>query len=124
MTKTLELALAKAAALPEAAQERIAYELLERIDTLTSLKAAIDEGVRSLMRVSELPWTSRRSSVKLVLSMPPDKPIEWSPKAKQDLRISGAIMPARLLWKWLTGCCGKYQSSQSVSAAIRPRTGT
>ena len=48
MTKTLELALAKAAALPEAAQERIAYELLERIDTLSSLKAAIDEGIAEL----------------------------------------------------------------------------
>jgi hypothetical protein len=48
MTKTLELALAKAAALPEAAQERIAYELLERIDTLSALKAAIDEGIAEL----------------------------------------------------------------------------
>ena len=40
--------MAKAAALPEAAQERIAYELLERIDTLSSLKAAIDEGIAEL----------------------------------------------------------------------------
>jgi hypothetical protein len=48
MTKTLELAVAKVAALPEAAQERIAYELLERIDTLSALKAAIDEGIAEL----------------------------------------------------------------------------
>jgi hypothetical protein len=48
MSKTLELAVAKAAALPEAAQEQIAYELLERIDTLAGLKAAIDEGVAEL----------------------------------------------------------------------------
>jgi hypothetical protein len=48
MSKTLELALAKAAALPEAAQEQIAFALLERIDTFTGLKAAIDEGVAEL----------------------------------------------------------------------------
>ena len=48
MSKTLELALAKAAALPEAAQEQIAYALLERIDTLAGLKAATDEGVAEL----------------------------------------------------------------------------
>ena len=48
MTKTLELAVAKAAALPEAAQERIAYELLERIDSLSVLKAAVDDGVAEL----------------------------------------------------------------------------
>jgi predicted transcriptional regulator len=48
MTKTLELAVAKATALPEATQERIAYELLERIDNLSALKAAIDEGLAEL----------------------------------------------------------------------------
>ena len=48
MTKTLELAVAKAAALPEAAQERIAYELLERVDSLSALKAAIDDGIAEL----------------------------------------------------------------------------
>jgi hypothetical protein len=48
MSKTLELAIAKAAALPEAAQEQIAYALLERIDTLAGLKSAIDEGVAEL----------------------------------------------------------------------------
>ena len=48
MTKTLELAVAKAAALPEAAQERIAYELLERIESLSAFKAAIDSGLAEL----------------------------------------------------------------------------
>jgi hypothetical protein len=48
MTKTLELAIAKAAALPEAAQERLAYELLERIDTLSALRSAIDAGLAEL----------------------------------------------------------------------------
>jgi len=48
MTRTLELAVAKAAALPEAAQERIAYELLERIDCLFALRNAIDLGLAEL----------------------------------------------------------------------------
>jgi hypothetical protein len=48
MSKTLEIAVAKAAALPEAAQERLAYELLERIDTLSALRAAVDIGVAEL----------------------------------------------------------------------------
>ena len=48
MTKTLELAISKVAALPEAAQERIAYELLERVDTLATLSAALNEGVTEL----------------------------------------------------------------------------
>jgi hypothetical protein len=48
MMKTLELAVAKAATLPEATQERIAYELLERIDTLSALHAAINVGLTEL----------------------------------------------------------------------------
>jgi hypothetical protein len=48
MSKTLEIAVAKAAALPEAAQERLAYELLERIDSLSALRAGIDVGVAEL----------------------------------------------------------------------------
>jgi hypothetical protein len=48
MSKTLELAVAKAAAMPEATQERIAYELLERIDSLSALKTAIDDGIAEL----------------------------------------------------------------------------
>ena len=43
MSKTLEIAVAKAAALPEAAQERLAYELLERIDNLSALRAGVAE---------------------------------------------------------------------------------
>ena len=45
---TLDLAFAKAAALPEPAQEFIARELLERIDTLSRLRAAIDQGLAEL----------------------------------------------------------------------------
>ena len=48
MSKTLELAVAKAGALPEAAQERLAYELLERIDTLSALRTAVDVGLAEL----------------------------------------------------------------------------
>jgi hypothetical protein len=39
MTKTLELALSKAAALPESAQEQLGRDLLERIDQLPRLRA-------------------------------------------------------------------------------------
>ena len=48
MVKTLELAMTKAAALPEAAQEQLGREMLERIDTLSNLRAEIDAGVREL----------------------------------------------------------------------------
>lgn len=48
MIKTLELAIAKAAVLPEAAQEQLGRELLERIDILAKLRAEIDIGVREL----------------------------------------------------------------------------
>ena len=48
MVKTLELAMTKAAALPEAAQEQLGRELLERIDTLTKLRTEIAAGVREL----------------------------------------------------------------------------
>ena len=48
MNKTLELAFAKAAALPEPARERIARELLERIETISQLRAAIDTGLSEL----------------------------------------------------------------------------
>ncbi len=87
MVKTLELAVARAALLPEAAQEQIGRELLERIDALADLRAAIDIGIRELdprpgrgtrHRRAYLPGarggttTSRR--------------VVWAPKAKQDLR--------------------------------------
>jgi hypothetical protein len=48
MVKTLELAMAKAAKLPEAAQEQLGRELLERIETLAELRAEIDIGIREL----------------------------------------------------------------------------
>lgn len=48
MTKTLELAISKAVSLPEAAQEQIGRELLERIAALAALRAQIDEGLREL----------------------------------------------------------------------------
>jgi hypothetical protein len=48
MVKTLELAIRKAASLPEAAQEQIGRELLERIDTLDELRAEIEIGIREL----------------------------------------------------------------------------
>ena len=48
MIKTLELALSKAAALAEAAQEQIGRELLERIDALATLRSEIEAGLREL----------------------------------------------------------------------------
>lgn len=48
MVKTLELALSKVAALPEAAQEQLGRELLERIETLKNLRAEIEVGIREL----------------------------------------------------------------------------
>jgi hypothetical protein len=40
--------MTKAAALPEAAQEQLGRELLERIDTLARLRTEIEAGVREL----------------------------------------------------------------------------
>jgi len=48
MVKTLELAMAKAAALPEAAQEALGRDLLERIEALAALRAEIDAGLADL----------------------------------------------------------------------------
>jgi len=48
MVKTLELAISKAAALPEAAQEQLGRELLERIEALAQLRAEIDIGIQQL----------------------------------------------------------------------------
>ena len=48
MTKTFELAIAKASRLSEAAQEQLGRELLERIDILQALRAEIEIGVREL----------------------------------------------------------------------------
>ncbi len=48
MVKTLELAISKAANLPEAAQEQLGRELLERIDALAELRAEIEMGLKEL----------------------------------------------------------------------------
>ena len=48
IVKILELAIIKAANLPEAAQEQLGRELLERINTLAELRAEIDIGIREL----------------------------------------------------------------------------
>jgi hypothetical protein len=48
MSTALKLAMAKAAGLPEAAQEQLGRELLERIEALTRLRAEIDIGIREL----------------------------------------------------------------------------
>jgi len=48
MVKTLELAMSKAATLPEAAQEQLGRELLEHIGTLSALRAEIEIGIKEL----------------------------------------------------------------------------
>ena len=48
MVKTLEIAIGEAASLPEAAQEQLGREILERIETLVQLRAEIEVGIREL----------------------------------------------------------------------------
>jgi len=48
LTKTLELAIKKAKGLPEAAQDQLGRELLERIDTLDELRSEIGVGIEQL----------------------------------------------------------------------------
>jgi Arc/MetJ-type ribon-helix-helix transcriptional regulator len=48
MVKTLELAMAKAAELPEAAQEALGREILKQIDELAALRAEIEIGIQQL----------------------------------------------------------------------------
>jgi hypothetical protein len=47
-TKTLELAMSKASALPEAAQEKIGRDVLESVATLAHLRTEIEIGIREL----------------------------------------------------------------------------
>jgi hypothetical protein len=47
-TKTLELAMTKAAMLPDAAQEQIGREVLERIESLAELRAQLEIGIQQL----------------------------------------------------------------------------
>ncbi len=48
MVRTLEIAIAKAAELSEAVQEQLGREMLERIDALADIRAALEVGVRQL----------------------------------------------------------------------------
>jgi hypothetical protein len=48
MVKTLELAIAKVTALPEADQEAIGRDLLRRVEALAALRAEIDKGLADL----------------------------------------------------------------------------
>ena len=70
MVKTLELALAKVASLPEATQEQIGRELIERVGALASLRAELGVGIAELDRgegeeldiealIAELRWEAR-----------------------------------------------------------------
>jgi hypothetical protein len=57
MVKTLELAMSKAANLPEAAQEQLGRE---RIDALSELRAEIEIGLRELDAALEKSWISKK----------------------------------------------------------------
>ncbi len=48
MVRTLELALSKAAELPEAAQEQLGREILERLYAFSDLRGDLDIGIREL----------------------------------------------------------------------------
>ena len=48
MVKTLEVAMSKAAALSEAAQEQLGRELLDRIESLEQLRCELAVGVAQL----------------------------------------------------------------------------
>jgi len=48
MTRTLEQAIAKAAALPDSDQEQIGRQLLSHIEKLGRLREELDKAVRSL----------------------------------------------------------------------------
>jgi hypothetical protein len=48
MNTTLQLAMAKASELTDEAQERIGFELLDRLAALEQLKADIEVGIREL----------------------------------------------------------------------------
>ena len=47
-TKTLELAMSKASALTEAAQEKIGRDVLESVEALARLRAEVEIGIREL----------------------------------------------------------------------------
>jgi len=47
-TDTLQAALRKAAELPKEAQDEIAREVFERMDSITRVRAALEVGIRQL----------------------------------------------------------------------------
>jgi hypothetical protein len=48
MVKTFEFAIMKATRVPEAAQEQLGHELLERIESLEQLRTEIESGIHEL----------------------------------------------------------------------------
>ncbi len=48
MVKSLELAIAEVATLPDADQEQIGRRLLSHVEKLRQLRAEVDKGIRSL----------------------------------------------------------------------------
>ncbi len=48
MVKSLELAIAEVANLPDADQEQIGRKLLSHVEKLRQLRAEVDKGIRSL----------------------------------------------------------------------------
>jgi hypothetical protein len=48
MVKSLELAIAQVASLPDSDQDEIARRLLSHVDKLRQLRADVDQGIRSL----------------------------------------------------------------------------
>ena len=48
MIKSLELAIAEVATLPDADQEQIGRKLLSHVEKLRQLRAEVDKGIRSL----------------------------------------------------------------------------
>ena len=54
MVKTFEIAVNKVAQLPEAVQEQLGRELLDRIETLDLLRKEIEAGIRELDAGEEL----------------------------------------------------------------------
>jgi hypothetical protein len=60
MVKTLELAITKAGSLPEAVQELLGRELLERLDALSRLRGRSMSGLARSMPVRASRSISRR----------------------------------------------------------------
>ena len=83
MVKTLELAISKAVALPEAAQEQLGREMIKRIATLAELRAAIEIGVRELdagkgepLEIEDVIGLARNGACRRLLS-------RWAPAARK-----------------------------------------